>query len=91
MSKIALKPEEIEDAETVGGDGEDGDLNIEVLEDEPEYEICPWSKDPDEHRRAFIIREMASADIDGAIMVSNMDAVYRWLRDCALPVVTKKK
>lgn len=90
MSKIALKPEELDDAETVGGDGEDGDLEIEVLDD-AEYEICPWSKDPDEHRRAFIIREMASADIDGAIMVSNMDAVYRWLRDGSLPVVTKKK
>lgn len=90
MSKIALKPELVEDAETVGGDGEDGGLEIEAGDGGDDYGICHWSKDPDEHRRAFIIREMATADIDGPIMVANMDAVYRWLRDGVLPPTKKK-
>ncbi len=38
-----------------------------------------WCEDKDEIRRAFIIDVMADADIDGKVLVSNMQVVFEWL------------
>ena len=56
-------------------DGEHQEVNIEVVE--PEY---PAGQDIDEQRRAFVMSHMADPDIDGRVLVSNMDQVYRWLK-----------
>ena len=56
-------------------DGEHENVDIEVVE--PEY---PMGQDIDEQRRAFVIFHMADPDIDGRVLVSNMDQVYRWLK-----------
>ena len=39
-----------------------------------------WTDDPDEIRRAFIIDVMSDADIDGKVLVQNMQQVFEWLR-----------
>lgn len=57
-------------------DGEHEDVNIEVVESE----TYPNGQDIDEQRRAFVIYHMADSDIDGRVLVSNMDQVYRWLK-----------
>ena len=89
MSKeTALKADE---PITKHGDGEDddGELEIDVLTDGPEA-LCTWTTDPDEHRRAYIIPLMADANIDGRILVGNMDLVYQWLKNGTVPESRKK-
>jgi hypothetical protein len=39
-----------------------------------------WTDDQDEIRRAFILDVMADADIDGKVLVSNMQQVFDWLK-----------
>jgi hypothetical protein len=43
----------------------------------PDY---PWTSNTDEDCRTFIFERMASPEIDGAVLVDNMDRVYHWLR-----------
>lgn len=71
------------DAVTEHGDGDDGDdeLDIEFIEDDAPAPLCTWSSDPDEHRRAYVVRLMADPNIAGYILVENMDAVYKWMKD----------
>lgn len=64
--------------ETGGGD-DGGETNVRILDDGKP--LCTWSEDADEHRRAFIIDRMADAEIDGQVLVWNMDAVFKWLKD----------
>jgi hypothetical protein len=40
----------------------------------------PWTKDDDEKCRAFIFELMANSEIDGYVLVDNMDRVYHWMR-----------
>lgn len=51
----------------------------------------PWTDDPDEQRRAFILTLMASADIDGKILVENMRRVETWLRTGRAPARLQKE
>lgn len=54
----------------------------EVIVNPVEYpEMCAL----DEQRRAFVLKYMADAEIDGRIFVSNMAAVEQWLRDGTVP------
>jgi hypothetical protein len=70
------------------GDDGDGDLDLEVV---PEKEpLCSWSDDPDEHRRTFIFDRMNDAQIDGKILVENMQMVAEWLKTGTVPQPTKK-
>ena len=48
-------------------------------ESDPRPEAYFWAEG-DEIRRAFIIDVMADADIDGKVLVDNMDAVFHWLK-----------
>lgn len=89
MNKSAVVEEVLPEGEAVHGDGDDGDdeLEIDVLGDEP-APLCTWTKNVDEHRRAFVVRLMADPDLAGHILVSNMDAVCQWLKTGLVP---KKK
>jgi hypothetical protein len=73
------------------GDGDDDDgsehgSNLGITQP-----ICTWTKDIDEHRRAFVIEKMADSNIDGKTMVKNMDSVYRWLKDGSMPIERNDK
>jgi hypothetical protein len=48
-------------------------------------DICTWTSDVDEKRRAFVVSQMANCDLDGKVLVQNMHAVCDWLRSGRLP------
>lgn len=57
---------------------------------EPEFEIdldreYPWAADGDELRRTFVFEIMGTPEIDGDILVKNMDAVAQWLKTGVVP------
>jgi hypothetical protein len=64
------------------------------LVDEPEVgvqinapsdnDVCTWTSDVDEKRRAFVVSQMADPDMDGATLVKNMNAVCEWLKTGAV-------
>ena len=56
-----------------------------------ELDVCTWTNDVDEKRRAFVVNQMAYAEVDGKILVENMHAVYEWLRTGVLPARTNLK
>lgn len=58
------------------------DANINVDMEQPPYF---WTADPEEQRRAFIFEHMASPDIDGKILVENMNMAAEWLKSGAMP------
>ncbi len=39
----------------------------------------PFVEDDDQKLRCFIAEHFMNAEIDGAILVANMDAVYQWI------------
>ena len=45
-----------------------------------ELDVCTWTSDVDEKRRAFVVSQMADPDMDGATLVKNMHAVCEWIR-----------
>lgn len=45
----------------------------------------PWASDDDEMRRAYIVQEMATPDVDGKILVQNMELVFRWMKNGIVP------
>ena len=72
------------------GDGDDssGELEIDFIpRGDVEYH---WAKDPDEIRRSFIFDRMASSEIDGKILIENMDLIFRWLTKGEQPKAPKK-
>jgi hypothetical protein len=73
--------------ETGGGDDDDNETSLQIFDDD--RRLCTWSDDPDEHRRAFIIDIMANAEIEGQILVANMDAVFKWLKDGTVPTKSR--
>ena len=40
-----------------------------------ELDVCTWTNDVDEKRRAFVVNQMANSDVEGKILVQNMHAV----------------
>jgi hypothetical protein len=78
------------DAQTKDADdGGDDELDIEVVPSE--LDVCTWTNDLDEKRRAFVVSQMADPDVDGKVMVQNMHAVCEWLKSGQLPAETVKK
>ncbi len=71
-------------------DGGDEEMEIEVLEDDGAM-VVYRPTNPDEQRRAFIFHKMADSSVDGKILVENMDAVCRWLKDGTMPKDRKLK
>jgi hypothetical protein len=62
------------------GEGTDG-AEIELAP--PDF---PWTEDPDEWRRCFVLAQMGNADIHGPVLIENMQAVVDWLKSGKLPV-----
>jgi hypothetical protein len=50
-----------------------------------ELDVCTWTSDVDEKRRAFVVNQMANCDVDGKVLVENMHAVCEWLKSGELP------
>jgi hypothetical protein len=48
-------------------------------------DVCTWTSDVDEKRRAFVVSQMANCDVDGKILVQNMHAVCEWLKSGKVP------
>ena len=63
----------------------------EINEDSPvelvpeKEETYPWAADDDERRRSFVFEFMANSDIDGKLLIGNMDGVLQWLQSGKLP------
>jgi hypothetical protein len=54
----------------------------------PEYhenDVCTWTADPQEKRRAFVANLLADSDIDGDIQLENMHRLCEWLRTGTRP------
>jgi hypothetical protein len=56
-------------------------VDIELVPEESEsgkrYEFL---EEGDQQLRAFIFETMANADIDGNIMITNMEATFQWIK-----------
>ena len=76
------------DGDAILGDGDDGGEEGGDFQEKKEI-LCSWSADPDEHRRVFVFDRMANSDIDGKILVENMNHVSQWLKDGSLPKATR--
>jgi hypothetical protein len=67
-------------ADTRLKDGDDEpEIGVQIIEPS-ELDVCTWTKDVDEKRRAFVVNQIANADIDGEQLVKNMHAVCEWLK-----------
>ncbi len=71
-----------------GDDGPDDEFDVDFIPDGPPRFY--WAKDPDEIRRAFIFDKMAEPNIDGRILVENLEFVFRWLKSGEVPKTPKK-
>lgn len=69
------------------------ELDIEILpetqepiegNDAPDY---AWLLEDDTHLRTFIVKHYASGahEIDGRILISNMEAVFKWIKEGVVP------
>ncbi len=45
-----------------------------------DLDVCTWTSDVDEKRRAFVVSQMADPDMNGATLVKNMHAVCEWIK-----------
>jgi hypothetical protein len=65
------------------------DLDEPADDGTPEIEVAPedypWTEDPDEWRRCFVLAHMGNADIHGPVLIENMQAVVDWLKTGQLP------
>jgi hypothetical protein len=66
------------------------EIEAEIVDDTPEDRF-PWAVDDEERCRSFIAEVMANADIDGKVMVWNMELVYLWVRSHVVPPEAQKK
>lgn len=75
--------------------GEDRIIEVDLEDDEEEVPpftpICTWSDNEDEHRRAFIISHMGNSEIEGKVLVDNMQRVFEWLKLGAVPKAKEQK
>lgn len=68
---------------------EDDDLGpIELSPDDEDY---PWAMTPDEKLRCFIVEQMGNSEIDGKVLVENLQAVFDWVKTGAVPKGESKK
>ncbi len=62
--------------------------NAEKAEPEPVFELIDGKYDfvkDDVQLRAFIAETMANADVDGGILVGNMERVFKWVKAGTVP------
>lgn len=63
-------------------------------EEEIEAEVLGYPDDAPtigERRRAFVLAHMANAEIEGRILVDNLQLIYEWLTDGTVPARTEKQ
>ena len=76
---------------TDGDDDPPDEPEIEVILDDEKDREFYWTNDPDEIRRFYVMLHMADADIDSAVLVENMDRVYKWCKSGELPEKSKPR
>ena len=82
---------EMSDVQTRTQD-DDGDDELEVeFVPQSDLDVCTWTDDVDEKRRAFVVNQMANSDVDGRVLVENMHAVCEWLKSGHLPAEARAK
>lgn len=59
--------------------------------DEAPDEQYPFVKTDDERLRCFIFETMANADIDGNILIMNMEATFQWIKNGAAQAAQPKR
>lgn len=64
--------------------GQEPEVGVTIVEPS-ELDVCTWTDDVDEKRRAFVVNQMSCGDIDGKVLVENMHAVCEWLKSGTLP------
>ena len=69
--------------------GDEPEVAVQIIAPN-ELDVCTWTNDVDEKRRAFVINQMAYAEVEGKFLVENMHAVCEWLRTGRLPVKLQK-
>lgn len=79
----------------------DSEIEAEIVPEEKKEEEFPWAMDDEERCRSFVYVQMTdggdASQIDGKILVENMDMIYKWIRSGELPkstnssVITKRK
>lgn len=65
------------------------EIVAEIIPEASKEDDFPWAVDDDERRRAFVfvqLTESAEAvQVEGKILVQNMECIWRWLRDGTVP------
>ena len=57
-------------------------LELELVPEEAEPEkMCGFLDEGDQQPRCFIFETIGSAEIDGNIMIANMQAVFEWIKN----------
>jgi hypothetical protein len=57
-------------------------VDIELVpEDDESSKRYEFLDEGDQQLRAFIFETMANADIDGSIMITNMEATFQWIKN----------
>lgn len=58
----------------------------------PAESLYEFVETNDQRLRCFIVETMASADIDGRVLVENMDHAFKWIKEGVVPTqpVTSK-
>ena len=67
-------------------------------EQEPEEMNCdveplpyPFVEDDDQKLRCFIAEHYLNAEIDGTILIENMNSIFAWIKDGKAPARSKTK
>jgi hypothetical protein len=57
-------------------------VDVELVpEDDEAGKRYEFLEGADQQLRAFIFETMANADIDGSIMITNMEATFQWIKN----------
>lgn len=67
------------------------DEDLDLIACEPDDEDYPWAMTPDEKLRCFIVEQMGNSEIDGKVLVENLQAVFDWVKTGAVPKGESKK
>ena len=65
--------------------------DIEIYEEVEAAEELAFLHHDDQKLRAYVLSQMASADIDGRILVENMNLVTEWIKDGTMPAKAGSK
>lgn len=60
-------------------------------EDEGDQRQFPFVEDDDQKLRCFIASHYLNAEIDGVILIDNMDKIFTWIKDGTKASTTKTK